>query len=48
MTTTTRASSEFEYRVLSVGRDADRSERRQQLPDEIVGVLDEVSEEMRG
>ncbi len=33
MTTTTRASSEFEYRVLSVGRDADRSELRQQLTD---------------
>ena len=33
MTTTPRASSEFEYRVLTVGRDADRAELRQQLTD---------------
>jgi hypothetical protein len=33
MTTTTRASSQFEYRVLTLGRDADKAELRQQLTD---------------
>lgn len=33
MTTATRAPAEFEYRVLVVGRSADKAELRQQLTD---------------
>lgn len=33
MTAATRHPAEFEYKVLAVGRDADRSELRQQLTD---------------
>jgi len=33
MTTPTRAAPEFEYRVLTLGRDADKAQLRQQLTD---------------